>query len=64
MGRDGARPVPFQENLGFLLKKGAAVARGQMKAQSTATFGRMIPALSDAELKALADYLRQRLLTA
>ncbi|HEX5277533.1 MAG TPA: hypothetical protein VFW42_07690 [Fluviicoccus sp.] len=51
-------------NLGFLLKKGAAVARGQMKAQSTATFGKMIPALSDAELQALADYLRQRMLTA
>lgn len=48
-------------NLGFLLKKGASVARGQMKAQSTATFGKMIPALSQAELKALSDYLRQRM---
>ncbi len=48
-------------DLGFLLKKGAGVARGQMKAQSASTFGRMIPALSDAELKILADYLRERM---
>ena len=47
-------------NLGFLLKKGAQAARGQIHIQSISTFKKLIPSLSDNELKAMSVYLRKR----